>query len=327
MARPQIRSVVGVLSILLPWALAPVGGLGALDAQITPSPLGSSTQNVSGTEISFEHYRVSVRGRQVNGDLVPHGEFWTPSANYTTKIRFSKDVTFGGEQVAAGAYGLWVEGSDSTMWRAMLIADTTKGHGPHLYPEDGLVVVPAAHEVVDVFQETILLQLDSVRPSGALLRMHWGNDRISIPVKVEVDLTLTVEEEAARPHLGPWIVQRAPPSEAQIAEWRATVPEDEVEAFEAWLAETIEPREFELEWEDGMLITERFEYDDATALTVLAPRGAGFFRSTFLVNGEIWYQDDQVYEFFYDDDGRAIRAELWGDDGLQESWTRPESGG
>ena len=59
------------------------------------------------TTVEVEYARPGVKGRKIFGGLVPHGEVWRTGANAATKVTFSTDVTFGGEEVPAGSYALF----------------------------------------------------------------------------------------------------------------------------------------------------------------------------------------------------------------------------
>ena len=332
----RVRPSSGTRFAPLAFALVALSCAIPANAQVAPSPLGRVTQDVSGTEISIEHYRPSVRGRLIDGGLVPHGEFWTPSANYTTKIRFSKDVTFGGTEVPAGAYGLWIEGAESAEWRAMLIADTTKGHGPHLSQEDGLFVVPALHDAVDAWQETLLLQIDSVRATGALLRMNWGNDRVTVPIGVALDVVLTVSEDEAMAYVGDWTAYPQYWTDEDWEEVRAGWDEDPVpgyESFQAFKEDQTAPEGMVITHEEGRLLMRYQELidqgeGDAWA-TLLIPRGAGFFRDGSLMYGELAGLGDgeSIWEFRFDGNGRAISAEYLYDERVMVRMERTPEGG
>jgi len=313
---------------LVAWGLAGGAALAALafaepaaGQRIDPSPRGSWEQDVSGTAISVDYSRPSVRGRTTFGDQVAFGEFWTPGANRVTKIRFSRDVTLQGRELAAGAYGLWVEASeDSEIWRAMLTADTTLWHYPHLTEDDGFLVMDVPHEVVDVHQETLEISLDSIRTQSALLQMHWGNDRISLSVGIDLGVTFTVTPEEAATYVGTWTRKMAPLTEEELARRRANAEEngsldDFNDRYQRQLDEASE-------WEIELLESGHLVVDDGGApdfYTLLVPRGDGFFLSGYLFQGEPAFFDPtegNVIEFLTGDDGTAVEAEERDADGV-----------
>ncbi len=296
-------------------------------AQVGPSPIGKLEQDMSGTTISLQGSRPSARGRVLFGDQVGFGEFWTPGANVATTIRFSKDVTLAGDSVAAGAYSLWMESSDSSVWRVMLMEDTTAFHVPHRTENDGFLVVEVRHETVALHQETLLLQLDSIRPDGAILRMHWGSDRVSIPIGVDMGVILTVPDDEAAKFVGQWERQMLPWSEEALAETRAQAEADGfLENFEEFYAESLaEPNAEEILFEDGYLMIDLGYGPEYRGM--LIPRGNGFFMEGGYFLGAPTFPDPataDMWEFIFDDDGRAIRGELREDGRLAYILTRVE---
>lgn len=299
-------AVIGLATILVP--------TDALAQRIDPSPRGSWEQDVSGTLISVDYSRPSVRGRATFGDQVGFGEFWTPGANNVTTLRFSRDVTLQGHELAAGAYGLWVEASeDSGTWRAMLTTDTTLWHYPHLTEDDGFLVMDVPHEAVGMHQETLEISLDSIRTQGALLRMHWGRDRIAMEIGIDLGITFTVTPEEAAPYLGSWTRETMPWPADELENQRAAAEENgSLEGFDDWYEEQLAT---DAEWEIQHLDSGHLVVDEGMGpefYTALFPRGGGFFVVGYLFEGEPTFFDPtegNVIEFLFDDDGAAIGAE------------------
>jgi Protein of unknown function (DUF2911) len=85
----------------------------------TLSPPGSTELSAGDLNIKVEYSRPSVRGREIFGAdaekvLLPYGKYWRLGANETTRITFSKDVTFNGQPIKAGAYRIYaIPGQDA----------------------------------------------------------------------------------------------------------------------------------------------------------------------------------------------------------------------
>lgn len=299
--------------------------------RIDPSPRGSWVQDVSGTTISVDYGRPSVRGRTTFGDQVAFGEFWTPGANDVTKLRFSNDVTVQGHELAAGAYGLWVEATeDSDTWRAMLTADTTLWHLPHLTEDDGFLVMEVPHEVVGLHQETLEISLDSIRTQAALLRMHWGRDRIAMEIGIDLGITFTVTREEAAPYLGTWTRTMRPWPEEELERRRAAAAENwSVAEFDEWYGGELEK---DAEWRIERLESGHLVIDDGSVPdlhTLLVPRGEGFFVVGYLFHREPTFFDPteaNLLEFLFDDGGIATEAEERDADGVLR-YTMKRTGG
>jgi len=306
---------------LLALAALVLAAVPAHGQRIDPSPRGSWEQDVSGTTISVDYSRPSVRGRTIFGDQVAFGEFWTPGANRVTKLRFSRDVTLQGHDLAAGAYGLWVEARDSSdTWRAMLTADTTLWHAPHLTEDDGFLVMEVPHEVVGLHQETLEISLDSIRIQSALLRMHWGQDRITLDVGIDLGITFTVSPEEAEPYVGSWTREMLPWPEEELTRRRAAAEENwSIEAFDEWYRQQLDEP---VEWRIRHLESGHLVADDGAGpdfFTLLVPRGEGFFVSGFLFRGEPAFFDPRegnIIEFLPGDEGRVTEAEERDGDGI-----------
>src|ERR1051326_4181276 len=64
-------------------------------------------QRVGLTDVEVDYSRPNKNNREIFGGLVPYGKLWRTGANAPTKIKFSKPVTLGGQQIPAGEYALF----------------------------------------------------------------------------------------------------------------------------------------------------------------------------------------------------------------------------
>ena len=77
------------------------------NAQIkTPqaSPFCTISQSVGIADVSLSYCRPGVKDRIIFGNIVPFDKIWRTGANKATKVTFSEDVTFGGQELPAGSY-------------------------------------------------------------------------------------------------------------------------------------------------------------------------------------------------------------------------------
>ena len=86
-------------------ALALVSQTPPIFPQLSPS--ASVSQTIGTTTVEVLYHRPAVKGRQIFGNLVPHGQVWRTGANEATTIRFSDTVQVNGQKVAAGTYALF----------------------------------------------------------------------------------------------------------------------------------------------------------------------------------------------------------------------------
>lgn len=294
-----------------------IRGAEAASAQVVASERATLTQTLSGTEISIDYSRPSARGRStLFGGQVPWDEVWTPGANTNTKFRFSKDVTLGGETVEAGTYGVWMQVREEGPWRLMLHGDTTLFHTQHPLLEDGILDVPATHELARDFVETLTFDLQELRADGARLVMAWGFHRVSADLGVDPGFVVTVSDAEGARYVGAWILDESmgvPPDSMQAA-IKAGLAEDDVPAFEAYVRTASEPQAIELHHEAGHLRIVNPVMDAIMASvegegweTVLLPRAEGIFEPGTLFRGELAFAGDRgLWEFEFDDTGRAV---------------------
>src|SRR5262250_1967715 len=64
-------------------------------------------QRVGLTDVEVDYSRPNKNSREIFGGLVPYGKLWRTGANAVTKIKFSKAVTLGGNEIPAGEYALF----------------------------------------------------------------------------------------------------------------------------------------------------------------------------------------------------------------------------
>jgi hypothetical protein len=152
-----------------------------------PSPFCSLTQMVGLTEMTLEYSRPGVKDRTVFGDLVPYGKIWRTGANASSKITFSNDVTFGGQEVPAGTYALYTMPGKNE-WTVMVYKDLSLGGNVANYDQSNeLTRFTVKPEAMPGTVESLLLYFDQLTDEGANLVLAWEETLISIPVGVNTD--------------------------------------------------------------------------------------------------------------------------------------------
>lgn len=157
-------------------------GRGA-DAQGYPfSQRGSVTQNVAFTEITVTYGRPVARGRVLFGKLVPWDSVWHPGADSATRVTFDHDVLIAGEKLSAGEYSLWLVPRESAPWTLILNRAAHTFHKP--YPGSALdaLRVPVMPEHLSHI-ETLAIYFPLVLRDKAILRIHWGETGVSVPIE------------------------------------------------------------------------------------------------------------------------------------------------
>jgi hypothetical protein len=203
----RARPVVTLLA-----ALAAAAPGGSARAQIRASERATLTQTISGTVITIDYARPSLRGRDsIFGTQVRWGEVWTPGANKATTLRVSKPVRLDGKPVPAGAYSVWIAVRPDSDWIFYLHPDTTLFHMPHPAVASMVFALPVTpHHTADA-RETLSLDFEKLRASGAVLELRWDHTLVAIDVGVDVPpVVTTVDSATGRRYAGTWTVTDTP---------------------------------------------------------------------------------------------------------------------
>ena len=197
-------------------------------AQVAGSEDSVLKQTISGTEITIEYSRPSVRGRDpLFGGLEKWDHVWTPGANMATTIKFSKDVKLNGTDVEAGKYSVWFHLVEAGPWELMLHPDTTKGHLPAPKMDEAYVTAEIQPQQKADFTETLLWNVEHIRATGAILEFRWGNTLVPIDLKVELGYKYVFEKAEIAQFEGMWLkdTSMSRPPDSTIAKIRKENPD------------------------------------------------------------------------------------------------------
>jgi hypothetical protein len=148
-----------------------------------PSPAAMVKQQVGLTDITLEYSSPGVKGRKVFGDLVPWNKPWRTGANASTKITFSRDVTFGGKAVPAGTYAL-VSHPTPKGWTVSLNKELGLWQGKSYDAKLDVVRVPATTTQVPA-RERLTFLFSNTTDDTTSLDLEWDTLRVSVPVKAD----------------------------------------------------------------------------------------------------------------------------------------------
>jgi hypothetical protein len=146
------------------------------------SPKQKVEQQFSMTKITVDYGRPGIKGRKVFGELVPFGKVWRAGANSATKVTFEQNVDFGGKEVKAGSYALFVIPMEKE-WKVMLNKDANQW-GAYSYDEKLNVIeftVPV-QKMADK-QEWFEISVNPVDIHSAEMLIKWDMTKIAIPIK------------------------------------------------------------------------------------------------------------------------------------------------
>lgn len=151
-------------------------GLDKSPADVASFP---SSYKISNKTARVIYGRPQLKGRAI-GDLAPAGKVWRTGANEAPEITFYKDVTFGGQKVAAGTYALFTIPGDKE-W-TVILNNNLNQWGAYSYDNAADVVrVTSAVSSADEALEAFSIAFKEV-DGGAHLIMGWGTTRVATPV-------------------------------------------------------------------------------------------------------------------------------------------------
>ncbi|MDQ0476487.1 DUF2911 domain-containing protein [Chryseobacterium sp. MDT2-18] len=148
----------------------------------TASPRQKVEQQFSLTKISVDYGRPGVKGRKVFGELVPYGKVWRAGANSATKITFEQNVNFGGKDVMAGTYGLFVIPAEKE-WKVILNKDSQQWGAYSFDEKQNVVEVTVPAQKLSDRQEWFEISLMPVDIHSVDLVFKWDMVKAVVPVK------------------------------------------------------------------------------------------------------------------------------------------------
>lgn len=152
------------------------------------SQKASVSQRIGLTDIMVNYHRPAVNNRTVWGGIVPYDQVWRAGANENTTISFSTDVMVENKKVAAGTYGLHMIPTKN-LW-TIIFSNDNAAWGSFFYNEKNDAVRFTVTPVASDFQEWLSYSFDQISSKVARLTLKW--EKLSIPIKIEVDVNETV---------------------------------------------------------------------------------------------------------------------------------------
>ncbi|QBO56866.1 DUF2911 domain-containing protein [Chryseobacterium salivictor] len=146
------------------------------------SPSQKVVQQFSMTKISIDYSRPGVKGRKVFGELVPYGKVWRAGANSATKITFEQNVNFGGKDVMAGTYGLFIIPTEKE-WKVILNKDSQQWGAYSFDEKQNVVEVTVPARKLSDKQEWFEISLMPVDIHSVDLVFKWDMVKAVVPVK------------------------------------------------------------------------------------------------------------------------------------------------
>jgi hypothetical protein len=155
----------------------------AQDLKPRPSPAAKVEQQIGTAMVTVEYSSPGVKKRKIWGDLVPDGKVWRTGANASTKITFTKDVTFGGKPVAAGSYSILSIPAGKS-WTVILNKNTGLGANVDQRKPDQDVANVTVAPKANPFRERLTFLFSDTTDESANLDLEWEKVRVSVPITV-----------------------------------------------------------------------------------------------------------------------------------------------
>ncbi len=148
----------------------------------TASPRQTIEQQFSMTKISVDYGRPGMKGRKIFGGLVPYNKVWRAGANAATKITFGQNVNFGGTEVSAGSYGLFVIPTENS-WKIILNKNADQWGAFSYDPKLNIAEINAPVQKTTEKQEWFTIALTPVDVHSAELAISWDQTKTSVIIK------------------------------------------------------------------------------------------------------------------------------------------------
>lgn len=152
------------------------------DKSKRPSPPGTADFTFAdGKKVTIDYSRPFVKGRKIDGGLVPYNEVWRTGANEATSLKTDTDLVIGGTPVPAGSYTIYSLRTPNS-WK--LIINKQTGQWGTVYNQDqDLARVDMKVSTPPTNVEQFTVSLEKTGGNAATLNLDWANLRGSVDVK------------------------------------------------------------------------------------------------------------------------------------------------
>jgi tetratricopeptide (TPR) repeat protein len=160
-----------------------------------PSPTQTLKQDFGISSIDLIYSRPGMKGRKIFGDLVPYGKVWRTGANSATRIKFSDDVTIGGQLLKAGEYAIYTVPGEKE-WE-FIINKGSANWGTEYKQEDDIMRVKATPVKLDQTIESFTMQFANIKANSADLQLMWDKTMVAVPITTDIDKKIMAQIDAA----------------------------------------------------------------------------------------------------------------------------------
>jgi hypothetical protein len=170
-------TILGVIAIILVGDIAIISLIYFTER---PSPTNTVVAIVGGAEIEIVYCQPQRKGRVIFGGLVPYGEVWRTGANEATTFSVDREITFGGQRLAAGTYGLFTVPAKES-WTVILNENADQWGAFDYDAGMDVLRVEAPVEELGIGLEYFTIALDDAS-EGADLLFRWDTTSVVVPL-------------------------------------------------------------------------------------------------------------------------------------------------
>jgi hypothetical protein len=160
-----------------------------------PSPTQTIKQDFGISTAELIYSRPGIKNRKIFGDLVPYGKVWRTGANSATRLKFSDDVTFGGQTLKAGEYAVYTIPNEKE-WD-IIINKGSANWGTEYKQEDDVMRVKAKPTKLDQPVESFTMQFANVKANSMDLEIIWDKTAVSVPITTDIDKKIMAQIDNA----------------------------------------------------------------------------------------------------------------------------------
>jgi hypothetical protein len=148
-------------------------------ANAQTSPVKTTYETVSTNNISVTYGRPQKNDCKIFGNLHKFGNVWNAGAEKATTITFTSNVSFGGENVNAGTYALFVIPNE-TQWTIILNTQTEQWgtYTYEKYKDNNIVTINVPVTTLTNTVEQLTIRF----PQSTSMIIEWDKTQVTIPV-------------------------------------------------------------------------------------------------------------------------------------------------
>lgn len=150
------------------------------------SPKKITKQKVGLANFTLEYGQPSKNGREIFGSLIPYNKLWRTGANASTKITIDKEVSFAGNKIPAGTFGLYSI-PNKKKWTIIIHKKSNLWGAGGYQKENDLVRFTVPSQKTNDATETLNIRFENFTINGADLVIIWEKTKVIIPVLVNSD--------------------------------------------------------------------------------------------------------------------------------------------